>query len=178
MTLSSDDDQTTALLEAIRARHASVDAFISNVAFALVVDGLEGYSKRALFKGIEYSAWPLVEYPRRIKAVFGRYPRYIVGLSSSGPDVYCHNYDFVAAGKALAEGVGGKTLACAYSARASAFAGVSTPLMWSEVDDQIEPRDFTIKTVEARLQKVGDLWEALRTTRPADLSAALEKLAR
>jgi bifunctional non-homologous end joining protein LigD len=74
------------------------------------------------------------------------------------------------------QNIPGKTLACAYSARASAFAGVSTPLKWSEVDDQIEPQDFTIKTVEARLRKVGDLWAGLRTTKPADLASALEKL--
>jgi NAD(P)-dependent dehydrogenase (short-subunit alcohol dehydrogenase family) len=99
----ANDDDTTALLEAIRSRHAAIDVFVSNVAFALVVDSLEHYSKRALFKGIEYSAWPFVEYPRRIHDIFGRYPRYIVGLSSSGPDAYCYNYDFVAAGKALME---------------------------------------------------------------------------
>ena len=72
----------------------------------------------------------------------------------------------------------GKTLACAYSARASSFAGVSTPLRWSEVDDKITPQDFTIKTIEARLKKVGDLWAGLRTVKPADLATALEKLAR
>ena len=74
------------------------------------------------------------------------------------------------------QNIPGKTLACAYSARASAFAGVSTPLTWSEVDDQIAPHDFTIKTVEARLKKVGDLWAGLRTSQPADLASALEKL--
>src|SRR5207253_4735214 len=36
----------------------------------------------------------------------------------------------------------GKTLATAYSARASDYAGVSTPLTWTEVDDGIDPRDF------------------------------------
>jgi bifunctional non-homologous end joining protein LigD len=76
------------------------------------------------------------------------------------------------------QNIPGKTLACAYSARASAFAGVSTPLKWNEVDDQIAPQDFTIKTVEARLKKVGDLWAGLRTTKPADLASALEKLQR
>jgi bifunctional non-homologous end joining protein LigD len=76
------------------------------------------------------------------------------------------------------QNIPGKTLACAYSARASAFAGVSTPLKWSEVDDQIAPQDFTIKTIETRLKKVGDLWAGLRTTRPADLTTALEKLQR
>jgi bifunctional non-homologous end joining protein LigD len=76
------------------------------------------------------------------------------------------------------QNIPGKTLACAYSARASAFAGVSTPLTWSEVDDQIAPQDFTIKTIEARLKKVGDLWAGLRKAKPADLAAALEKLQR
>ena len=33
------------------------------------------------------------------------------------------------------QNIQGKTLACAYSARASAFAGVSTPLTWDEVDE-------------------------------------------
>ena len=76
------------------------------------------------------------------------------------------------------QNIPGKTLACAYSARASAFAGVSTPLTWKEVDDKIAPQDFTIKSVEARLKRVGDLWAGLRTTKPADLALALEKLAR
>lgn len=58
------------------------------------------------------------------------------------------------------------------------LAGVSTPLKWSEVDDDIEPQDFTIKAVEARLKKVGDLWAGLRTGKPADLASALEKLQR
>jgi bifunctional non-homologous end joining protein LigD len=74
------------------------------------------------------------------------------------------------------QNIPGKTLACAYSARASAFAGVSTPLTWREIDDKIAPQDFTIKTIEARLKDVGDLWAGLRTNKPADLASALEKL--
>ena len=58
------------------------------------------------------------------------------------------------------QNIPGKTLACAYSARASAFAGVSTPLTWKEVDGTTTPQDFTIKTIEARVKKVGDLWAA------------------
>src|SRR5438093_216007 len=64
----------------------------------------------------------------------------------------------------------GKTLATAYSARASDYAGVSTPLTWREVDDGIDPRNFTIQTVPARLEKVGDLWAALRKSKGVDLS--------
>jgi bifunctional non-homologous end joining protein LigD len=74
------------------------------------------------------------------------------------------------------QNIPGKTLACAYSARASDFAGVSTPLKWSEVGKDISPKDFTIKTIEARVKQVGDLWAGLRTSAPADLASALEKL--
>ena len=69
----------------------------------------------------------------------------------------------------------GKTLATAYSARASAFAGVSTPLTWKEVYAGIEPRDFTIVTAPARFAEVGDLWAPLRTSKPADLQAVFRK---
>jgi bifunctional non-homologous end joining protein LigD len=40
----------------------------------------------------------------------------------------------------------GKTLASAYSARASEFAGVSTPITWDEVEAGVSPKDFTIRT--------------------------------
>jgi bifunctional non-homologous end joining protein LigD len=76
------------------------------------------------------------------------------------------------------QNIPGKTLACAYSARASAFAGVSTPLTWREVDDDIAPQDFTLGTIEARLRKVGDLWAGLRAGKPAALARALDKLQR
>jgi bifunctional non-homologous end joining protein LigD len=69
----------------------------------------------------------------------------------------------------------GKTLASAYSARASAFAGVSTPLAWKELDGQLDPRDFTIRTLPARLRDAGDLWAPLRKAKGIDLPAVLER---
>jgi bifunctional non-homologous end joining protein LigD len=69
----------------------------------------------------------------------------------------------------------GKTLACAYSARASAFAGVSTPLAWKELDRRFDPRDFTIRTLPGRLRDVGDLWAALRKAKGIDLEATLDR---
>jgi bifunctional non-homologous end joining protein LigD len=65
----------------------------------------------------------------------------------------------------------GKTLACAYSARGSDYAGVATPLSWDEVHDGVEREDFSIETVPARIEEVGDLWADLLTARGANLRA-------
>jgi bifunctional non-homologous end joining protein LigD len=69
----------------------------------------------------------------------------------------------------------GKTLATAYSARASSFAGVSTPLEWKEIDEPINPRDFTIRSAPERFATVGDLWGRLRTAKPANLEAVFKR---
>ncbi len=67
----------------------------------------------------------------------------------------------------------GKTLASAYSARASDDAGVSTPLTWREVDAGVDRRDFTLLTIEARVKEIGDLWAAFRRAQGADLAAVV-----
>ena len=67
----------------------------------------------------------------------------------------------------------GKTLACAYSARASDYAGVSTPLSWAEVADGVDPRDFTVTTAPARFEAVGDLWGRFLKSRPVNLKAVI-----
>ena len=93
----------------------------------------------------------------------------------------------------------GKTLATAYSARASSYAGVSTPLTcsltsgallaWSPtVNAQVRQLDaspdgtrlyavgdFTIVTAPKRFEQVGDLWAKLGTSKPADLEAVFRK---
>ena len=48
------------------------------------------------------------------------------------------------------------TIAAAYSVRGLPDARVSTPIHWDEVDDA-DPRDFTIDTVPARFEALGDL---------------------
>lgn len=63
----------------------------------------------------------------------------------------------------------GKSLAAAYSARASDYAGVSTPLTWAEVAEGVDSRDFTIRTAPARFREVGDLWKPIRTGPTVDL---------
>ena len=69
----------------------------------------------------------------------------------------------------------GKTLATAYSARASRFAGVSTPLRWEELDEPFDPHDFTIATAPQRFASMPDLWARLRTARPASFEAVFRK---
>jgi bifunctional non-homologous end joining protein LigD len=75
------------------------------------------------------------------------------------------------------QNIQGKTLACAYSARASPFAGVSAPLTWNEVHEGTpSPQDFTIDTIAARIAAVGDLWAKVRMDKGANLLAAIDKL--
>ncbi len=64
----------------------------------------------------------------------------------------------------------GKTLATAYSARASDYAGVSAPLTWKEVDAGVDREEFTIQTMPARAKQAGDLWATLRASKGVDLS--------
>ena len=72
------------------------------------------------------------------------------------------------------QNIRGKTLASAYSARASEFAGVSAPVTWAEIDEGVSPKDFTVGTFADRLAQVGDLWAALRTARAANLRAVMK----
>jgi NAD(P)-dependent dehydrogenase (short-subunit alcohol dehydrogenase family) len=99
----SRDQETTALMDRIGEDHTGVDVLVSNVAFALRVSGIDDYDRRGLEKSIDYTAWPMVAYTRAIRARFGRYPRYVIGLSSDGPDGFFQNYDFVAMSKAVLE---------------------------------------------------------------------------
>ncbi len=100
---ASKDEDTQSLLETMRPRHGRIEALIVSVTNALVTRDLKDYDRRALDQTIAASAWPMVEYTRRIKRIFGRYPRYVVGMSSTGPDSFAVGYDFVAASKAVME---------------------------------------------------------------------------
>jgi bifunctional non-homologous end joining protein LigD len=65
----------------------------------------------------------------------------------------------------------GKTLAAQYSLRPTAWAGVSTPVAWSELP-KIDPVELNIATVPARVAAKGDLWGDIMQ-RKADLGAIL-----
>jgi len=48
------------------------------------------------------------------------------------------------------------TIASAYSVRGNRYGTVSTPVTWDELDDGLDPREFTIATVPARIAAIGD----------------------
>ncbi len=97
------DEDTDNLMKEILKTEKKIDVFISNVGFAQRTMSLDDYKKRSLFKTLEYSTWPMIEYSRKIKKFFNKYPEYIIGISSDGPSHFYKGYDFVAASKALME---------------------------------------------------------------------------
>jgi len=52
----------------------------------------------------------------------------------------------------------GKTVVAPYSLRPGPEAPVSTPLRWEELTPDLRPEQFTLRTLPARLRKVGDLF--------------------
>jgi len=56
-----------------------------------------------------------------------------------------------------------RTVASAYSVRATADARVSTPLHWDEVAD-VDPASFTLDTVPDRFAQIGDPWAGMNDT--------------
>lgn len=96
-------EDTESLLLEIKEKLGPIDVFISGVSFSNVIRGIEDYSEKALLKSIEYSTWPMIEYTRQMKKILGEYPKYIIGLSSRGPDNFQTNYDYAAITKALME---------------------------------------------------------------------------
>jgi NAD(P)-dependent dehydrogenase (short-subunit alcohol dehydrogenase family) len=96
-------DDVRGVLEGIRQRHERLDVFVSNVAFGPTVAGVTDYSKRGLLTAVEYSAWPLVAHVQAAQEVFGRAPRYVVGVSAEAPDTMHVGYDLLAAAKAALE---------------------------------------------------------------------------
>jgi bifunctional non-homologous end joining protein LigD len=59
----------------------------------------------------------------------------------------------------------GKTIASVYSVRPRPGAPVSTPLRWSEVNEDLDPLSFTMPVVLDRVRKHGDLFEGVLTTK-------------
>jgi bifunctional non-homologous end joining protein LigD len=69
----------------------------------------------------------------------------------------------------------GKTIASVYSVRPRPGAPVSTPLRWDEVTTDLDPLDFTMDVVLARVEREGDLFAPVLSSRQS-LTAALKSL--
>jgi bifunctional non-homologous end joining protein LigD len=74
-------------------------------------------------------------------------------VSKRGPRVYL---DFL-------QNRRGATVASAYSVRPRPGATVSAPLSWAELERDLQPADFDLRSMRERLEAVGDLWVACRT---------------
>ena len=74
------------------------------------------------------------------------------------------------------QNISGKTLACAYSARASDFAGASTPLALGRAGRRSSIRaPSPSRRSPPASPEVGDLWAGCARRRGFDLGAALER---
>ena len=70
------------------------------------------------------------------------------------------------------------TFAAAYTVRAKNGAPVSAPCTWEEIEKgKVAPNSFTLRTMPARIKKVGDLWADMLKKRRS-LTKASAKLKR
>ena len=92
--------ETLALMERIGR---PIDVLISNASVSLLVKGTEDYTRRGFLESMARGAWPTWDYLMAAQQVLGRYPAYVIAMSSDGPDRFTPLYDFVASGKAVLE---------------------------------------------------------------------------
>jgi bifunctional non-homologous end joining protein LigD len=126
---------------------------------ALEALGLNGYAKTSGSDGIHV----LVPLDRRSTyADTRRFAEVIAGaLARAHPGLVTTEWT-----KAKRRGVlidanqngEGKTIASAYSVRPRPGAPVSTPLRWDEVTEDLDPLEFTMAAVLARVERYGDLF--------------------
>lgn len=71
----------------------------------------------------------------------------------------------------------GQTVASVYSLRPKQGATVSTPLQWEELEDNLDPKIFNIKSIFPRLEKIGDLFKGVLAD-DIDMDDSMLKLAK
>lgn len=71
----------------------------------------------------------------------------------------------------------GETVTAPYSVLATHSAIVSTPLSWEEVDIELNPRTFNIKSIPLRLKEKGDVWKNMYKREGINMIEILEQWA-
>jgi DNA ligase D len=136
--------------------------------------GATGWPKTSGGRGVHVylrilPQWTFVE-ARRALIAFGR------ELSRRRPDLVTVNWWKEERGERVFvdynQMARDRTIACAYSLRANQRATVSTPLAWDELPD-VEPDDFNLRTVPARLAQRGDPHAGI-DDHPWDITPLLE----
>ncbi len=69
----------------------------------------------------------------------------------------------------------GGSVTAPYTLNATPTATVSTPITWDEVDNNLNPRNFTLKSVPLRLKERGDVWKDALTKNGIDMIEVLEQ---
>jgi len=150
---ASDAQATRELMAELKAHVSTLDVVVSNVAFAKIVQGVKDLKKNALDLSLGYSAWPLVDLLQTSEEVFGRYPRYALGISSDGGTV-CHDgYDLAGVSKAVLE-----TLVRYLALRLKRHGVRVNAVRPGFLDTASSRATFGDEVVEAASERVGELF--------------------
>jgi NAD(P)-dependent dehydrogenase (short-subunit alcohol dehydrogenase family) len=98
--------QWHALSERLRERGSYIEALICAAPATAAVEGVAQYNKADFLSSMEVGAWQLAEQTRLVHEICGRYPRYVVALSSTAAHEYSRGDDFRAASEAALEALG------------------------------------------------------------------------
>jgi len=79
-------------LEWIKDEYGRLDVFVCNAFESQVIDDFESFEETTFNQAIETNSWPIVGISQEIKSVFGKCPKYILGLSL-GENTEKHVYD-------------------------------------------------------------------------------------
>ncbi len=147
---ASDEEATRALMSQIKEQVGALDVIVSGVAFAKVAHDLKDWKKSALDLSLSYSAWPIVNLVQSAHEILGKYPRYVIGISSDGGQV-CHDgYDLAGIAKSALETI------CRYLALRLKPEGVRVNAIRPGFLDTVSARQtFGDETIEA-LEKRAD----------------------
>jgi NAD(P)-dependent dehydrogenase (short-subunit alcohol dehydrogenase family) len=96
---ASDAEATRDLMGFVKERVEKLDVIVNNVAFAKLIGGLEELKRSSLEISLAYSAWPVVDLIQASREVMGRFPRYVLGISSDGGEHCYPGYDLAGASK-------------------------------------------------------------------------------